>query len=160
MLPVEHYDYSKVFGVCCENVIGYVPIPVGVAGPINIDGTMLHVPMATTEGCLVASTSRGCKAINAGGGAQTVLMADGMTRGPVVCFPTAVDASHCREWIQGEGYETLQAAFNSTSRFARLQKIKSMLAGRFLFIRFVTTTGDAMGMNMISKGVEKSLESM
>ncbi|KAJ3079332.1 3-hydroxy-3-methylglutaryl-coenzyme A (HMG-CoA) reductase isozyme, partial [Rhizoclosmatium hyalinum] len=83
LLPVAHYDYDKVYGVCCENVIGYMPLPVGVAGPLVVNGKPLYIPMATTEGCLVASTSRGCKAINAGGGARTVLTNDGMTRGPV-----------------------------------------------------------------------------
>ncbi|KAG2180335.1 hypothetical protein INT44_003337 [Umbelopsis vinacea] len=156
-LPVQHYDYSKVMGACCENVIGYMPIPVGVAGPMIIDGESIHIPMATTEGCLVASAARGCKAINAGGGAITVLTADGMTRGPCVEFPNITSAAACKRWIEESGAETVMAAFNSTSRFARLRKLKVTLAGKLVFIRFSTTTGDAMGMNMISKGCEKAL---
>ncbi|GAB5589842.1 3-hydroxy-3-methylglutaryl-coenzyme A (HMG-CoA) reductase isozyme [Umbelopsis nana] len=156
-LPVERYDYSKVLGACCENVIGYMPIPVGVAGPMIIDGESIHIPMATTEGCLVASTARGCKAINAGGGATTVLTADGMTRGPCVEFPNISQAAECKRWVEEDGREVVMAAFNSTSRFARLRKLKVTLAGKLVFIRFSTTTGDAMGMNMISKGCEKAL---
>ncbi|KAI8854774.1 hydroxymethylglutaryl-coenzyme A reductase-domain-containing protein [Chytridium lagenaria] len=159
-LPYQHYDYSKVFGTCCENVVGYVPIPVGVAGPFIVDGETLHIPMATTEGCLIASTSRGCKAINSSGGAKTTLLADGMTRGPVVSFPSCHRAATCKSWVDGEGFSVLEREFNSTSRFARLQKIKFTIAGKTAFLRFVTATGDAMGMNMISKGVEKALATL
>lgn len=160
-LPYAHYDYDRVFGACCENVIGYMPLPVGVAGPLIIDGTPYHVPMATTEGCLVASTMRGCKAINSGGGVQTILTQDGMTRGPCVSFPSLARAGACKLWLDSEdGQRTIKKAFNSTSRFARLQHVKTAIAGTLLFIRFKTTTGDAMGMNMISKGVEHSLKFM
>lgn len=160
-LPYKHYDYDRIFGACCENVIGYMPLPVGVAGPLIIDNKSYHIPMATTEGCLVASTMRGCKAINAGGGVETVLTQDGMTRGPCVLFPSLSRAGGCKIWLDSEeGQKTIKKAFNSTSRFARLQHIKTALAGTTLFIRFTTTTGDAMGMNMISKGVEFSLKYM
>ncbi|KAI2792580.1 3-hydroxy-3-methylglutaryl-coenzyme A reductase [Penicillium oxalicum] len=160
-LPYEHYNYGLVHGACCENVIGYLPLPLGVAGPLNIDGQNYFIPMATTEGVLVASTSRGSKAINAGGGAVTVLTGDGMTRGPCVSFPTLARAAAAKVWIDSEeGRSVITAAFNSTSRFARLQTLKTALAGTYLFIRFKTTTGDAMGMNMISKGCEKALDVM
>ncbi|KAG2212700.1 hypothetical protein INT47_000677 [Mucor saturninus] len=157
LLPVKNYHYDKVMGACCENVIGYMPIPVGVAGPMNIDNEQIHIPMATTEGCLVASTARGCKAINAGGGATTIVIADGMTRGPCVEFPNITRAADCKRWIEQEGEAIVTGAFNSTSRFARVRKLKVALAGRLVYIRFSTTTGDAMGMNMISKGCEKAL---
>jgi hydroxymethylglutaryl-CoA reductase (NADPH) len=160
-LPYEHYDYDRVLGACCENVIGYMPLPVGVAGPVIIDGQSFFLPMATTEGVLVASTSRGCKAINAGGGAITVLVGDGMTRGPCIAFETLERAGAAKNWIDSEaGQRVLTNAFNSTSRFARLQSIKTAIAGTYLYPRFKTTTGDAMGMNMISKGVEHALHVM
>lgn len=160
-LPYKNYDYDRVFGACCENVIGYMPLPVGVIGPLVIDGVPYHIPMATTEGCLVASAMRGCKAINAGGGAITVLTKDGMTRGPCVRFPTLTRSGACKIWLDSEeGQAKVKKAFDSTSRFARLQHIQTALAGDLLFIRFRTTTGDAMGMNMISKGVEFVLKQM
>ncbi len=159
--PYRHFNYELVHGACAENVIGYLPIPLGVAGPLTIDGESYFLPMATTEGVLIASTSRGCKAINAGGGAVTVLTGDGMTRGPCVGFPTLVRAGAAKIWLDSEeGQTTMKNAFNSTSRFARLQSMKTALAGTYLYIRFKTTTGDAMGMNMISKGVEKALHVM
>jgi len=157
-LPMAAYDYGRVIGACCENVVGYMPIPVGIAGPLNIDGSLLHIPMATTEGTLVASTSRGCKALNAGGGVTTVLTQDAMTRGPAMDFPNIVQAAEARMWFDSpEGFATIKAAFDSTSRFARLQSLKCAMAGRTLYVRFATRTGDAMGMNMISKGTEKAL---
>lgn len=160
-LPYRHYNWERVHGACCENVIGYMPIPVGVAGPLVIDGQSYFLPMATTEGVLVASTSRGCKAINSGGGAITVLTSDGMTRGPCVGFETLERAGAAKLWLDSEtGQALMKKAFNSTSRFARLQSMKTALAGTNLFIRFKTTTGDAMGMNMISKGVEHALSVM
>ncbi|KAF2186768.1 3-hydroxy-3-methylglutaryl-coenzyme A reductase [Zopfia rhizophila CBS 207.26] len=160
-LPYEHYNYDLVHGACCENVIGYLPLPLGVAGPLMVDGQNYFLPMATTEGVLVASTSRGAKAINAGGGAVTVLTGDGMTRGPCIGFDSLTRAGAAKIWLDSdEGQRTMKNAFNSTSRFARLQTMKTAIAGTNLYIRFKTTTGDAMGMNMISKGVEHALSVM
>ncbi|KAF8434525.1 hydroxymethylglutaryl-coenzyme A reductase-domain-containing protein [Boletus edulis BED1] len=160
-IPMANYDYSRVFGACCENVVGYIPIPLGIAGPLTIDGEQVHIPMATAEGTLVASTSRGCKALNSGGGVTTVLTHDAMTRGPAIDFPSVVMAAAAKAWVDSdEGYEIIREAFESTSRFAKLQRLKTAIAGRTLFVRFATKTGDAMGMNMISKGTEKALEVM
>lgn len=157
-LPYANYDYTDVSGACCENVIGYVPIPVGVVGPLLINGEEFFVPLATTEGALVASTHRGCKAITQSGGATSILVGDGMTRGPVLRLPSAKRAAELKAWLAvPENFYMIAAAFNSTSRFARLASIKTGIAGRSLFVRFKSATGDAMGMNMISKGVEKAL---
>ncbi|KAG0661445.1 3-hydroxy-3-methylglutaryl-coenzyme A (HMG-CoA) reductase isozyme [Maudiozyma exigua] len=137
-LPYENYDYDRVFGSCCENVVGFVPLPLGIMGPLIVDGISYHIPMATT-----------------------ILTRDGMTRGPCVRFSSLLRSGTCKLWLDSEeGQEKIKKAFDSTSRFARLQHIKTALAGDLLFIRFMTTTGDAMGMNMISKGVEHSLAMM
>ncbi|KAG7277977.1 hypothetical protein CRUP_020293 [Coryphaenoides rupestris] len=157
-LPYTDYDYSKVIGTCCENVIGYMPVPVGVAGPLHLDEKQFQVPMATTEGCLVASTNRGCRAIALGGGASSRVLADGMTRGPVVRLPSACQAAQVKAWLESpEGFQVIKEVFDNTSRFARLQKLQICLAGRNLYIRFQSKTGDAMGMNMLSKATEQAL---
>lgn len=161
LLPYKDYNYDLVHGACCENVVGYLPLPLGVAGPILVDGQNYFLPMATTEGVLVASTSRGAKAINAGGGAVTVVTGDGMTRGPCIGFESLARAGAAKIWLDSEeGQRTMKDAFNSTSRFARLQSMKSAIAGTNIYVRFRATTGDAMGMNMISKGVEHALNVM
>ncbi|GAA6030905.1 hypothetical protein JCM8097_008929 [Rhodosporidiobolus ruineniae] len=160
-LPFMHYDYSRVMGQCCENVVGYMPIPVGIAGPLRIDGYVLPIPMATTEGALVASTSRGCKALNVSGGVTTVITQDAMTRGPALSFPSVTMCAAAKRWVDSEeGSNVLKAAFNSTTRFGRLKHLKAAMAGRVLFVRFACQTGDAMGMNMISKGCERALDVM
>ncbi|CAH1723691.1 3-hydroxy-3-methylglutaryl-coenzyme A reductase isoform X1 [Aphis gossypii] len=158
-LPYIGYDYSKVLGTNCENVIGYVAVPVGVAGPLLVDDVFYQVPMATTEGCLVASTNRGCRALTLCGGVITRVVDDGMTRGPVVRFSSVTTASEAKIWMDNpENFKIIKSAFDSTSRFARLTKLLVRIAGRHLFIRFTASTGDAMGMNMLSKGTEKSLK--
>lgn len=106
---------------------------------------------------MVASTNRGCKAVNMSkNGIDTVVFNDGMTRGPVLKFPTVRHAHEAFEWFE-MNFDEVKRCFDRTSSYARLTRIKQNLAGHFLFIRFVATTGDAMGMNMLSKGVEAVL---
>lgn len=160
-LPYTRYDYSLVLGACCENVVGYMPIPVGIAGPLLLDGKKYHVPMATTEGCLIASTNRGCRALTLGGGVRSSIVGDGMTRAPVVRFPSATRAAEVLNWMEvPENHLIIKEAFDSTSRFARVTKVQPRIAGRCLFIRIVARTGDAMGMNMLSKGSEVAMSKL
>lgn len=157
-LPYLNYDYSKVLNACCENVIGYVGIPVGYAGPLVVDGKPYMIPMATTEGALVASTNRGAKAIGARG-VTSVVEDIGMTRAPAVKLPNVVRAHECRQWLDNkDNYAMIKEAFDSTSRFARLQEVHIGVDGATLYLRFRATTGDAMGMNMVSKGAENALK--
>ncbi|XP_077865070.1 3-hydroxy-3-methylglutaryl-coenzyme A reductase-like, partial [Saccoglossus kowalevskii] len=92
------------------------------------------------------------------GGLRSSLLADGMTRAPVVRLPSAQLASEVKKWLEDhDNFELVGESFNSTSRFARLQRLQIAVAGRLVYIRFQAITGDAMGMNMVSKAVEKSL---
>ena len=156
-LPFTEFNYEsfyrEVLGKACENVIGYVPIPVGFAGPLVLNGSEHYVPMATTEGALVASTNRGARAIKEAGGATAHTFRDGMTRAPVVQFPSASRAVALKNWLDvPENFARIKASFESTTRFGKLQKINTVVAGRQCHLRFVCSTGDAMGMNMVSKG--------
>lgn len=158
-LPLEGFDYGSILGQCCEMPVGYVQIPVGIAGPLLLDGREYSVPMATTEGCLVASANRGCKAIHLSGGATSVLLKDGMTRAPVVRFGSAKRAAELKLFLENPvNFDPLSMVFNKSSRFARLQTIKCAIAGKNLYLRFTCSTGDAMGMNMVSKGVQNVLD--
>ena len=157
-LPYVHYDYDPVMGACCESVIGYMTLPVGVAGPLRLDGQQFYVPMATTEGCLVASVNRGCNALSKCG-VVSVVTRDGMSRAPIVRFQTISQMAQAKEWMEEpENFKEIKKHFDSTSRFARLQRLDYQIAGHDLYIRFVAKTGDAMGMNMISKATEHSLK--
>ncbi|WJX55974.1 hydroxymethylglutaryl-CoA reductase (NADPH) [Trifolium repens] len=128
-LPMEGFDYDSILGQCCEMPIGFVQIPVGVAGPLLLDGKEYTVPMATTEGCLVASTNRGCKAIYVSGGASAVVLRDGMTRAPVVRFNSAKRASQLKFFLEDpQNFDSLSHTFNKSSRFGRLQSIKATMA--------------------------------
>lgn len=95
----------------------------------------------------------GCRAVEKAG-IKSRIVADGMTRGPIMRFPSVDIAANALYWVKKPAnFSVLKSAFDSTSRFARLQRITTHIAGRNLFLRFVAETGDAMGMNMISKGM-------
>jgi hydroxymethylglutaryl-CoA reductase (NADPH) len=153
-LPYEHdLDYSRVFGANCEIVVGYVPLPVGMVGPLTLNDESVYFPMATTEGCLVASTNRGCKAITQGSGAISTITRDGITRAPCVRLPSAKDAAELKIWCEKpENFLQLKAAFESTTSFGKLTAADVTVAGKNAYIRLRCFSGDAMGMNMVSKG--------
>lgn len=156
-IPFENYEWDRVVGQNCENIVGYVPIPLGMAGPIIMDGCEYPIPMATTEGALVASTHRGARAISQSGGCKTLILGEGMSRAPVVEVESLEEAGRLHNFCV-ENFTEIKAAFESTTRFGKLQSLKCVIIGRKAYIRFRATTGDAMGMNMITKGVDKALE--
>ncbi|MEN6328896.1 MAG: hydroxymethylglutaryl-CoA reductase (NADPH) [Methanobacteriaceae archaeon] len=145
-----------------ENPIGAIQIPVGIAGPLTVRGEYaqgdFYVPLATSEGALVASVNRGCSVIKASGGVKASILSDKMTRAPVIKASNLQEALKIKTWIE-DNFEDLKKAAESTTRHGRLIKIDPLLVvGRYLYPRFVYTTGDSMGMNMVTMATEAALE--
>ncbi|MBN3037148.1 MAG: hydroxymethylglutaryl-CoA reductase (NADPH) [Candidatus Diapherotrites archaeon] len=142
-----------------ENMIGGAQIPVGIAGPLLVKGehanAEYYIPLATTEGALVASVNRGCAAITKSGGARCVLLADSMTRAPLFVCDSVREAKALTSWVQ-QHFDEIRERMQEGSRFLKLKTITPFVVGRNVFLRFEATTGDAMGMNMITIGAEQA----
>ncbi len=137
-----------------ENFSGVAQVPIGFAGPLIIDGEYAQgdfvVPMATTEGTLVASYNRGMKVINLCGGVKTTIEGDAMQRAPVFVFKDARGARDFAAWVR-EHMDELRDAAEATSKVARLTDIDIYLSNKFAYLRFNYTTGDAAGQNMVGR---------
>lgn len=137
-----------------ENLTGVAQIPLGIAGPLLVDGEHARgeflIPLATTEGSLVASYSRGMKVASLAGGVKTTVSGDGMQRAPVFVFESAREARGFVQWID-ENLAAIRAVAEATSHVARLMHIEPFLSNKFAFLRFNFTTGDAAGQNMVGK---------
>ena len=137
----------------CENMIGAVQVPVGVAGPLRVRGEHADgnywLPLATTEGALVASVNRGCSVITRAGGAEARVIADRMTRAPVFAARSVGHAVEVVRWVEGH-LDALRDVADATTRHGRLVGATCSVAGTSVFVRLEFTTGDAMGMNMVT----------
>jgi hydroxymethylglutaryl-CoA reductase (NADPH) len=117
-LPLDQMDYQTIHGQCCEMPVGYVQVPVGVDGPLLLNGRQYHVPVATTEGYLMASVNRGCKAIAASGGAVQCAAQDAMSRASVVKLPSAKRAADLKTFVEAAAnFENLASIFNKEAAF-------------------------------------------
>lgn len=146
-------DFNALVGRNIENPIGAVQVPLGVAGPLLVRGDYAsgyyYIPLATTEGALVASVNRGAKLVTESGGARVKVLRDGMTRAPLFKLPSVADAVEFVEWTL-RNFEEIKRAAESTTRFGKLREIQPFIVGCYVWLRFVFTTGDAMGMNMVT----------
>ncbi|QHV97918.1 hydroxymethylglutaryl-CoA reductase [Spirosoma endbachense] len=138
----------------CESFVGVAQVPIGLAGPLRVNGEQAQgdflIPLATTEGTLVASYNRGIKLINLSGGVLCTVQDDAMQRAPVFQFADARQARTFVHWLEGQQRE-LAAEAEATSRFAKLRYVDTYLNGKLAFLRFGYETGDAAGQNMVSK---------
>lgn len=137
-----------------EGFIGTAQVPVGLAGPLLVDGEHARgeywVPLATTEGTLVASYNRGMKLTRDAGGVRTTVIDDAMQRAPVFIFASAREARDFGTWLE-QNFERIKQEADSTSSVASLRDIQQFPASKMVFTRFNYTTGDAAGQNMTSK---------
>ena len=144
-----------------ENMIGAAQIPMGVVGPVPVDGEAAegdeYLPLATTEGALVASVNRGCAAIRTAGGATARVLKNAMTRAPVFRVADVAEASEVASWVRAN-VETLREAAEGTTNHGELRDVTPYVVGDSVFLRFSYDTKDAMGMNMATIATEAASE--
>ena len=137
-----------------ENFTGVAQVPIGFAGPQRINGEHAQgdfiVPMATTEGTLVASYNRGMKLMNLSGGVKVTVVADAMQRAPVFVFKDARAGRDFAKWVD-DNFAIIKDEAEATSSVAKLFNIDPYLANKFVYLRFNYTTGDAAGQNMVGR---------
>lgn len=144
-----------------ENAIGCIQVPVGVAGPLVLDynGERIerYVPLATTEGALLASVNRGCSVIRRSGTCKVSILSNQMTRAPVIKTKSVTDAKNLKSWIE-DNFDKIKELAETTTSHGKLLKINPIaIVGRYVYPRFVFDSGDSMGMNMVTIATEKAL---
>ncbi len=136
-----------------ENYIGAVQVPVGLAGPLLVDGTytqgFVTLPIATTEGALVSSISRGAKACSLAGGIHVHVLRQCMVRSPVFFCESLEGAVNLERWVL-DHFAQIKEKAESVSSVARLDRIRPLVFGNALHLCFYFSTGDASGQNMTS----------
>jgi hydroxymethylglutaryl-CoA reductase (NADPH) len=137
-----------------ESFFGVAQVPIGVAGPLRVNGEHANgdflVPLATTEGTLVASYNRGMKLCREAGGVTTTILDDRMQRAPVFSFDSAREMRDFKEWLE-KHFDEVAAAAQETTKSGRLIDIQTFPVSKLLYTRFNFTTGDAAGQNMTGK---------
>ncbi len=164
--PFEHIsnfsiDAEGVTKRNIENMIGAIQVPLGVSGPVVVKGEFaqgrFYIPLATTEGALVASVDRGSSVISASGGANVRILKDEMTRAPVFRVKDIIEAKHLVDWVNNN-FKRLKLKAEETTKFGELLSIQAFTAGRNVFLRFAYDTKDAMGMNMVTIATDAAVD--
>jgi hydroxymethylglutaryl-CoA reductase (NADPH) len=136
-----------------ENFIGTVKLPIGLAGPLRVNGLFAqgdyYVPLATTEAALVASYSRGAKLISAVGGCTVMLLNEGVSRAPGFAFRNLEEVGKFMLWAI-EQQATFKQIAESTTRHGKLTDMRITVEGNHVYLDFQFTTGDAAGQNMVT----------
>ncbi|MGB0669486.1 MAG: hydroxymethylglutaryl-CoA reductase [Porticoccaceae bacterium] len=137
-----------------ENFIGVAQVPMGLVGPLLVNGEHasgeFYMPMATSEGTLIASYNRGARLLRESGGAKVTVVDDAMQRAPVFVFEDARQARDFGAWVE-ENFDQIAAQAETTTSSGKLRNIQQFAAARMRYLRFNYTTGDAAGQNMVGK---------
>ncbi len=160
-ITLAHITPEAVEGSNIENLLGEVSIPVGAVGPLTVRGQYAdgryYVPLATTEGTLVASVSRGVKTLNLSGGVETAVEYRGMTRSPVFVCDSLADAQRLKEFVSDpERFTEIAEVAEVGSNHTKLLEIKPISNDRFVWLRFRYDTDEAMGMNMATVATQQA----
>ncbi|MDY0267098.1 MAG: hydroxymethylglutaryl-CoA reductase (NADPH) [Methanimicrococcus sp.] len=154
-VSVYSFDAEAAAKKNIENLIGAIQIPLGVAGEIPIRGEYAkgnyYLPLATTEGALVASVNRGCSIISKSGGATVRVFKNMMTRAPVFKFDNLEETKNFYDWLLlPETFLKMKEIADATTRFGELLETQPFVSGNNIHLRLGFDTKDAMGMNMIT----------
>ena len=149
---LERYEHNV------ENYIGTLRVPVGVIGPLRVNGIFakgdFYVPLATSEAALVASYGRGARLISSVGGATTGTLAEGVHRSPGFAFASTTDAGLFVAWVCAS-YEMLKEAAEKTTRHGKMVELSPHVEGDHVYLVCSYTTGDAAGQNMVTIATER-----
>jgi len=144
-----------------ENFIGTVQMPLGIAGPLKMVGEHakgdFYIPLATTEGTLVASYSRGMRVISECGGAKATVVKHSMQRAPVFRFDNALEAREFGRWLD-ENLNSIRGVVDASTDVPQLTEIEQYIVGNMMYTRFCYTTQDAAGQNMTGKATLHACE--
>lgn len=144
-----------------ENFTGVAQIPIGIAGPLLINGEHaqgdFYVPLATTEGTLVSSYNRGMRLLTESGGVKATVVDDAMQRAPVFVLGDALKAREFGFWVE-EHMDEIRHVAEATTRIGKLRNINQFAIGPVRHLRFNYTTGDAAGQNMTGKATYAACE--
>lgn len=140
-----------------ENFIGTVKVPVGLAGPLRINGLFArgdyYIPLATTEAALVASYSRGAQLLSAAGGCAALLVNEGVSRAPGFAFRDLTECGRFVSWALAH-MEAFRRVAEGTTRHGRLRDLRVTIEGNHVYLHFEYLTGDAAGQNMVTIATE------
>lgn len=136
-----------------ENYIGSVQVPVGLVGPLRVNGIHSHgdyyIPLATTEAALVASYHRGAILISENGGCRSLPLSHGVTRAPGFVFETVTQVGEFIAWVLTQKEELTRVA-EKTTNHGKLVDMDVTVEGNHVYLCFQYHTADAAGQNMVT----------